>query len=50
MFTKEHRRIRNRQRRRQPINWAEVASGVFLSLFAGSFFLACLGVIYYAGA
>lgn len=50
MFTREHRRTRNRRRGyRKPINWAEIASGVFLALFAGSFFAAGLLAIYYGG-
>ncbi len=49
MFTKQHRRISNRQRRRQPINWGHVAAYTFLSLCGVTFFGLCLGVIYYGG-
>jgi len=49
MFTKNHRRIRNRQRRRQPINWSHVAAYTVIGLFAASVALCGLGAIYYGG-
>lgn len=49
MFTKQHRRTRNRQRRRQPINWGHVAAYIFLGLFGAAFFGLGLLAIYYGG-
>lgn len=49
MFTKQHRRTRNRQRRRQPINWGHVAAYTVIGLFAASVALCGLGVIDYGG-
>lgn len=49
MFTKQHRRTRNRNRRSQRVNWALVGCNVFYTLLGALVALCGLGMIYFGG-